>query len=342
MMNGKIRSAVFVLLAGLLVTVLQANAAEASSLVAERPGPEGEPTQVKLGIFLIDIDEINDVDQRFSVDLFFRLRWNDPRLALPEGDQGIGLRTFSLDDIWTPKALIVNDRGLNTQLPRVAEVDTQGNVQYRQRLYGELAVSLDLHEFPFDSQILPIDIISYAYDPGQLQFLADGEMGGNIGAFAAEGWRFKALEPQIGEFSVTGTDWARSRITYGLEARRISQYYVLTIFLPITLIVFMAWSAFWLQPNIVPSRIAISTASIFSLLAFGFSIRMSLPKIAYVTRADMFAVGCMLMVFLALAVAVLGSRWAEAGEIEKAKRLNGRARWVYVGLYVLVAVVALA
>jgi hypothetical protein len=314
---------------------------QALALIGERPNPEGEATQIKVGVFLVDIDEINDVDQRFSVDLFFRVRWHDPRLALPEGDQSKELRTFSLDDIWTPRALIVNDRGLSTQLPMVADVDALGNVQYRQRLHGELSVALDLREFPFDTQVLPIDVISYPYSPEQLQFVPDGEMAGSVESFAAEGWDFKILQPEVGEFSVTGTNLARPKISYRVQAQRVSQYYVLTMFLPITLIVFMAWSAFWLQPNIVPSRIAISTASIFSLLAFGFSIRMSLPRISYVTRADMFAVGCMLMVFLALAVAVLGSRWAEGGELDKAKRLNALARWAYVGLYGLVLLVAL-
>jgi hypothetical protein len=111
--------------------------------------------------------------------------------------------------------------------------------------------------------------------------------------------------------------------------------------LPVSLIVFMSWTAFWLQPKIVQTRIAISTASIFSLIAFGFSIRLSLPPVSYMTRADLFVTGCMLLVFLALGVAVIGSRWASADRMEHALRLNAVARWVYIGLFCFVAATAI-
>jgi hypothetical protein len=125
-----------------------------------------------------------------------------------------------------------------------------------------------------------------------------------------------------------------------VEAKRNPQYYVLTMFLPMALIVFMSWTAFWIQPNVVPPRIAISTASIFSLIAFGFSIRLSLPRVSYVTRADLFVIGCTLLVFLALGAAVIGSRWASADKMEQAVRLNAVTRWVYVALFIVVAAVA--
>jgi hypothetical protein len=102
----------------------------------------------------------------------------------------------------------------------------------------------------------------------------------------------------------------------------------------------MSWTAFWIQPNIVPPRIAISTASIFSLIAFGFSIRLSLPRVSYVTRADLFVIGCTLLVFLALGAAVIGSRWASADKLDRAIRLNAAIRWVYVALFFFVATAA--
>ncbi|NNJ64861.1 MAG: hypothetical protein HKP16_04800, partial [Xanthomonadales bacterium] len=124
---------------------------------------------------------------------------------------------------------------------------------------------------------------------------------------------------------------------FAIEAERDSNYYVLTMLVPMSLIIFMAWTVFWLQPNIVPPRIAISTASIFSLIALGVSIRLGLPKVSYLTKADIFVLGCTLMVFIALGVAVIGSRWANADRMEAALRLNAVARWIYMLLFVLVA-----
>ena len=335
---------------GLLLIVTQFSTAVAAQglestnlrLVSERPNPSGEATLITVDIFIFDVDEIDDVSQRFGVDMFTVFAWHDPRLALPEDERVGRNRSLPLDEIWAPRGLIVNDRGLSRQLPQNANIDDLGNVVYRQRLSGELAVSLELSEFPFDKQRLPIDFVSYQHSPDELRFLINTDIRGDAGSFSAAGWRMRIIEPEYGEFTVPAVGVVRPRMTYYIEAQRNSKYYLLTMFLPMSLIVFMSWTVFWLQPDIVPARIGISTASIFSLLALGFSIRLGLPAVSYMTRADLFVIGCTLLVFVALGVAVIGSRWANSDRMEKALRLNAVARWVYVGLFGLVVTIAVA
>ena len=335
---------------GLLLIVAQFNTAVAAQglestdlrLVSERPNPSGEATLVTVGIFIFDIDEIDDANQRFGIDMFTIVAWHDPRLALPEDERVGRSRSLPLDEIWTPRGLIVNDRGLSRQLPRIASIDDIGNVVYRQRLSGELAVALQLREFPFDKQRLPIDFVSYQYSPDEVRFAVNTDLRGDAGSFSVAGWRMRIIGPEYGEFTVPAVDVVRPRMTYYIEAQRNAQYYLLTMFLPMSLIVFMSWTVFWLQPDIVPARIGISTASIFSLLALGFSIRLSLPAVSYMTRADQFVIGCTLLIFVALGVAVTGSRWANSDRMEQALRLNAVARWAYVGLFALVATIAIA
>jgi hypothetical protein len=310
-------------------------------LVNERPNSSGEATLVTFGIFIFDIDEIDDVNQRYSVDMFTIVTWHDPRMALPENERVGRNRSLPMDEIWAPLGLIVNDRGLSRQLPRTANIDDLGNVVYRQRLSGELAVALELKEFPFDKQRLPIDFVSYQHSPDEVRFLVNTDIRGDSGSFSAAGWQMRIVEPEHGEFTVPAVGLVRPRLTYYIEAQRNAQYYLLTMFLPMSLIVFMSWTVFWLQPDIVPARIGISTASIFSLLALGFSIRLGLPAVSYMTRADLFVIGCTLLVFVALGVAVIGSRWASSDRMEQALRLNAVARWVYVGLFGLVVTIAM-
>ncbi len=309
-------------------------------LIAERPNASGTSTEVTIRVFLVDIDNIDDVSQRFNVDVFVNISWQDPRLALPEEEQADQIRSFPMNSVWNPRGMIVNDRGLDPKLPLVVNVDALGNVVYRQRFAGELAVDLDLKDFPFDTQQLPIDVISYQYNPDEVRFSENSIIAADVGAFSVEGWGFRLLEPSFGEFSVPAVGVVRPRMTFVLEAQRHSQYFLATMFLPMSLIVFMSWTAFWIQPNVVPPRIAISTASIFSLIAFGFSIRLSLPRVSYLTRADLFVIGCTLLVFLALGAAVIGSRWAGADKLERAIRLNAVTRWVYVALFLVVAAVS--
>lgn len=309
-------------------------------LVAERPDVDGEPTEITVGVFIVDIDVIDDVSQRFNVDLFVNLAWRDQRLALPDSERSGQIRTFPLNEIWTPRGLIVNDRGLSRQLPLVADVDAAGNVVSRQRLFGELSADLNFENFPFDTQQLPIEIISYQYSPNEIRFSSKSRIDANLASFSAEGWSFRLLDSDFGQLKVAAIGIERPQLKFVVEAERNSQYYLLTMFLPMSLIVFMSWTAFWIQPNVVPPRIAISTASIFSLIAFGFSIRLSLPRVSYVTQADMFVLGCTLLVFVALGVAVIGSRWAASDRLEQALKLNAATRWIYLVLFLGVVAVS--
>jgi hypothetical protein len=306
----------------------------------ERPSLNGEPTQVEIGLYVIDVDEIDDVNQRFSVDMFIAARWHDDRLALPAAMRKGQKRLLPVDTVWTPRVLFLNDRGLTPQLRQLLEVDDLGNVEYQNRLSGELAANLEFEEFPFDVQRLPIDIVSYANTTDEMQFSIDSQVVADTAKFSIEGWKLTAPKPEVGVFVSPADGVSLPRLTYVIEASRDSQYYLLTMLVPMALIIFMAWTVFWLQPNIVPPRIAISTASIFSLIALGVSIRLGLPKVSYLTRADVFVLGCTLMVFLALGVAVIGSRWASSDRIEKALKANAIARWLYMILFIVVAYVA--
>ena len=46
-----------------------------------RPGSNGKPTSVEVGIWIIDIDSIDSVAQSFAANVFIILKWNDPRLV---------------------------------------------------------------------------------------------------------------------------------------------------------------------------------------------------------------------------------------------------------------------
>lgn len=305
-------------------------------MLGERPSRNGEPTEINLGVLIIDIDEIDDVSQQFSIDMFIYARWQDPRLALPVGDRQGKVRFMMLDNIWTPKILLLNDRGLETRLREGVEVDDLGNMTYKNRLSGELKVDLEFQQFPFDVQRLPIDLVSYDHTVEEMRFSIDSASGSRADEFSIEGWHMKELEPINDVFVAPVDNRKLPRLTYIIEATRDSDYYVLTMLVPMALIIFMAWTVFWLQPNIVPPRIAIATASIFSLIALGVSIRLGLPKVSYVTKADVFVLGCTLMVFIALAVAVIGSRWANSDRMALALKINAIARWVYMLLFVMV------
>jgi hypothetical protein len=310
--------------------------AKSAKFTGERPNADGPPTDVHIGLFLIDVDLIEDATQRFNADIFLNVTWQDPRLALPKRQRKGLIRTVPLTDIWWPRGFILNERGVERKLQATAEVDDDGNVRHQQRVIGLLAVDLDFKDFPFDRQELPIELVSYANSVKDVIFLDAPETTGGSEKFSIEGWRLRLVRPAIGEFDMPGDEIARPKVTFRVYAERVTRYYLLTLIFPMSMIILMAWSVFWLQPDIIPPRISIATASIFSFVAFGFSIRAKLPEVSYLTRADLFVTGCTFLVFLALAVTVAGSRLANSDRMETALRVNAISRWAYILLFVAV------
>jgi len=323
------------ILLAVLATV--ANAAPDSArqeLIGERPNAGGEPERITVRVALLDITNVDDKEQRFTIDAYVEISWQDPRLAFEASVE----RTLAMSDVWTPRLAIVNNRGLDFLFPEVVTVDREGNVTMRQRFAGPLAVDLDLRKFPFDSQRLSIDVVSYQYAPAEVEFSGVTEMLGRADEFSAGGWSFELLPPEFSVFRLAADGRGTSRVGFGVLAQRNAGFYVLTLALPMTLILCLAWMVHWLPPDIVPARMGMSSATVFSLIAFGVSFRLTLPKIDYLTFADRFVIYSTLLVLLSLVVTVLASRWVSAGRADDANRATRYMRIVFpLGFALIVA-----
>jgi hypothetical protein len=304
-------------------------------LSGTRPNAGGEPDQVTVRLGLLDISEINDREQVFTADIFVEIGWQDPRLAV-DGATSEGLRTVPLDEIWHPRLTVINNRGLDLLLPEVATIDPLGSVLARQRLAGPLAVDLELHDFPFDTQRLPIEVVSYQYSAAEIVFSENSELVARLDNLSGNGWTYSALEPERFVYRLKDDGRGGSGIVFAVMAEREAAYYIFTLALPMTLILFLAWMTHWLPVDIIPPRLGMASATVFSLIAFGVSFRLTLPKIAYLTDADRFVLYSTLLVLVSLAISVANIRLVSAEKQDAAERMTRRVRLAFPFLYGLV------
>jgi hypothetical protein len=304
----------------------------------DRPGTEGKPTTVHVGVYVLDVTKVDDESQSFTADLHFSGRWHDPRLARPEGSDE---RRIPLDQVWHPDLDLLNQREVDLRLPEVVTVDEEGNVHYRQRFYGTLSSPLDLRDFPFDEQVLPIHIMSYVYDPQEITLVLDEARTGRFGDFSVAGWQVELGETRVYAELIRSLGQERARMTLELIGQRDVGFYLYTVILPLSLIVMMAWAVFWIDPDHLPSQVGLSTASVFTLIAFRLSLRLMLPPISYMTRADAFLLGATLLVFLALGEAVATGGMAKKGKETLAHTVDRWARWIYAVAFAVIVVVTL-
>lgn len=309
-------------------------------LASERPDPKGVPTKVELGIYLLDLSKIDDLEQEFSVDLYITARWRDTRLVSGKAAGDSSARVLPLSEVWDPMIGALNRREIATLLPQVVRVDSEGNVEYAQRIQGQFASLLDLRDFPVDEQDLVIRFVSYRYGPDEVALEIARDKTGRLEKLSVTGWWIGEPDTEVAPWGVPGSPGtARAGVIYRLRAGRQTIYFVLTMVIPLLLIALMAWSVFWIDPTFLPSQIGVSTASVFSLIAFRLSLNLSLPKVAYLTRADWFVLGITILVFAAFGEAVLTGTLSKAGREDLARTIDRWARWIFIGALVLVGLV---
>ena len=317
-----------------LLTLALAGVAAASpgeDDLESRPDPEGTPTPVQVGIFLVDLYAIDDVAQSFEVDFFVSVRWSDPRLAAEPG----GVATYDPDEIWTPEPGLLNARSVTTTANEVT-VDADGLCRYAARHQGKLSFRSDLHDFPLDRQALAIKI----YIPqrvGSVILENDPEVSAILDEVSVPNWRLLGTEwgPSFQYLPQLRQDVSLFSMSMLLE--RYRSYYVWKLIVPLLIVVLMSWSVFWISPKAV-IQLGLGATSVLTLIAYRFATATLLPPVGYLSRLDLFLTGSSVLVFGALIEAIVTVRLGDRDRMEAAERVDRLARITFPIAYVLVLV----
>jgi Neurotransmitter-gated ion-channel transmembrane region len=118
-------------------------------------------------------------------------------------------------------------------------------------------------------------------------------------------------------------------------------FFLIKIVLPLCLIVIMSWIPRWIDPQQVATNIGVSATAFLTLVAYLFATNVLLPRVAYVTRMDLFILLSMLMVFIALLQTVVSTVLVHNHKVSLAQDLDWWARIVYPLALVIVLLVSL-
>jgi len=311
-------------------------------VLIDRPASGNEPTQVSVGVWIVDISSIDSAQQNFAADIAIVLRWKDARLA----HAGTGVAHYALDQIWTPRVTIANETGsVVRKLPESAEVEPDGTVRYRQRYVGSFTQPLRLQSFPFDRQAFRIHLVAIRYQPNEVRFEPD------------ENWIHDGLKKAAGMSpSLTLPDWAVEKwdtkasayaLTPGLQysgyafeftASRNVQHYVLKVILPLVLIVMMSWSVFWTDPTNSNTQFSIAVTSMLTLIAYRFAVDSQLPRLPYMTRLDVFFLIGTLLVFFSLIEVLVTTILDNNQQAARAKKIDRFCRLIVPIVFVIASI----
>ncbi len=288
-----------------------------------RPDADGTPTEVSVGVRLIDLTKINDVAQTLTGDFFVLLIWTDARLSHLMGCK------IALDHVWSPGLTFINSGRMFTSRVREVHIGPGGQVRYGQRYYGTLATYGNLRDFPFDKQEIVVGLMPLQWPEDDVRFIIDDNVTGRRDLLNITGWKILDVSAKLTREHVNLFGRFHSRFDFQITAHRITAYYTWKIILPLCLIVAMSWCVFWINPARFGPQIGLSATSMLTLIAFIFATTSMVPKLGYFTILDLFIIGATVLVFLALIQSLTTSYLVSMERTVLATRIDRICRIVF-------------
>lgn len=286
--------------------------------------------EILVHLELLDLLSISSVEQSFTASLYFELSWLDPSLR----HEGPGSLQMSLDDIWNPKVQLLNQQSVQYTFAPLAEVYPDGTVVHRQRVFGTFTQPLDLGKFPFDRQKIKIVLVPAGFAPEVVSLVVD-DSSGVESEFTLPDWSLLDSEVRSEVITIGQADIPLSSAVIEAEVKRHSGYFVVKIIFPLTLIVLMSWTIFWINPIHIGPQISVSVTAMLTLIAFRFSMISMLPPLSMLTRLDWFVHYLTFLVFFGLLESVYTTGLASSGQVEKALRVDRIAKWLFPVMFIL-------
>ncbi|XP_067144004.1 glutamate-gated chloride channel-like, partial [Centruroides vittatus] len=271
--------------------------------------PPGESGKKQLTIRAqIEIGYMGSIDSKamtFELHASLRHWWTDVRLKYNES---LGRRVFGMkslrDEIWTPTLFFNNEKEsqlVSTTKDNIyVQIQSNGSVYYSLRLRLTLSCPMNLKNYPFDKQKCRIIIMSWLYGSQDLRlkwkkdcviFLESVELPEHfLDKDNVECSSFNRTYYTAGEFS---------GVEATLSFRREIPFYLMEVYLPVSLLVIVSWLSFWLDVYAVPARTALGITTILTVITNSSGVKESIPRVSYVKAVDIWIQLCTFLVFCA-------------------------------------------
>ncbi len=333
--------------AGLIFLVLCLG--EGRAIDAGMPNPPASPTVVKVGVFLADILDLDEVDETFQIELVTVAEWDDPRLAFDPAAEGTETKLFQgqfqFNEVfagWWPQFVIVNEIGAGDISAIQIEVRADGRVRFLEARNVTLETPMKLQPFPFDTQTLEARMVAFGNNSQEVLLEVNEQMLGATEEHVMENgrvniaqWRLLNLDMVSGLSSQRYYGEARpvSELLFTVTLQRESASVVWKVILPLIILVLLMWAIFWMEVDNLSDRLNVAFIGILTIVAYQFLIEGSMPRISYFTFTDTVLLYSFLVMCLSVLESLALTSLCKAGHKATAERVDHVARWAFPLIY---------
>ncbi|XP_058129060.1 neuronal acetylcholine receptor subunit alpha-7-like isoform X4 [Anopheles coustani] len=220
----------------------------------ERPvANESDPLEVKFGLTLQQIIDVDEKNQILTTNAWLNLEWNDYNLRWNDSEYG-GVRDLRItpNKLWKPDVLMYNsaDEGFDGTYHTNIVVKNNGSCLYVPPGIFKSTCKIDITWFPFDDQHCEMKFGSWTYDGNQLDLVLNSDDGGDLSDFITNGeWYLIGMPGKKNTITYQCCPEPYVDITFTIQIRRRTLYYFFNLIVPCVLISSMALLGFTLPPD---------------------------------------------------------------------------------------------
>ncbi|CAF3209988.1 unnamed protein product [Rotaria socialis] len=272
-----------------------------------RPTYGGKPDKVIVDIYIRSMGAVSELDMEYSFDCFFRQRWTDTRLVFNTTEVmnykslPVSIKMFA--KIWKPDTYFYNGRRSYLHsvpnINRFFRIATNGAILYSQRLTIRASCAMNLRNLPLDTQHCTLLIGSYAYDNEETIYEWNTKSPVDIQSDLIMN-QFSLVNASVGTQHLIRDNRTRSIVYVVFSLRRHVGYFLIQLYIPCILVVFLSWVGLWLNREATNDRINLGVTTVLTLIFVIMEGKKDLPKVSYLTALDCFIAVCFIFVFSTL------------------------------------------
>jgi len=299
------------------------------------------PRKAELGVYILDITDIDEPGGKFTLHVLLGTYWQDPAQAFDGKEPKVFREDAATDEvntIWRPMVEFNRTTAPAELHHALLRIHPDGRVEYERQLTVQIATMLDLRKLPFDTQRLKIELESFQHLAGTVELTLPPENLRITKQISLPQWAPGRLTSEVKPNYREEYDETYSRATVTLEVTRHTQFYIWQMMVPLGIVLGMAFAVFFLPPKDLSDRMSVIIASLLTVVALSYSLHSGLPKISYLTVIDWFFVLAYVFLGLAMAGMVWISNLYDRDEA-RAIRYDHWLRWAYPGTYLLASAI---
>jgi Neurotransmitter-gated ion-channel ligand binding domain len=297
-----------------------------------QPSPRPQPRKVMVTLLINSITDIDSARETFRGDAYLILRWQDPAL--------LNVDPAKIDWSGTNKPTIEFMNSQDTEIlgDQFPELASPGVGFVEARYTGTFNNRMDLHDFPFDEQIITFSLESQNETADKMTFFVQPVKGGVVldvqdrtvpiprsAIFGSEihlpEWNITGADVRESKASYYGGTEAYSHLTYEVRIARRIGYYIWKVMSVLVMLVVLSWIIFLIDPADIGNRMAVSITLFLAAVAFAFVTGSLIPRVSYLTLLDKYTLGCYVLLFLAPLESLLAYRQSRQDQA-KAQRTD--------------------